>query len=274
MNHVTTTHLENGVKTFSAGQVPVRIYPSTRAMGEAAAQDAARIIQAAIEQTGAARIVVATGNSQLDVTAALANMTGIDWQSVEVFHMDEYVGLPASHPSSFRYWIKQRIEDTVHPAKVQYLNGDAPDIDAEIQRYAAALMAAPIHLAFVGFGENGHIAFNDPHVADFNDPAVLKRVTLDAACRKQQAGEGHFSSPEAVPGEAVTVTCSGLFRAENWICCVPDARKARAVREAVEGPISTDCPASLIRRHPGASLYLDPEAASLLEFSAAPMRNL
>ena len=168
---------------------------------------------------------------------------------------------------AFRYWIKQRIEDTVHPAKVQYLNGDDRDIDAEIQRYAVSLMAAPIHLAFVGFGENGHIAFNDPHVADFNDPAAVKRVTLDAACRRQQAGEGHFSSPETVPGEAVTLTCPALFRAGAWVCCVPDARKARAVRDAIQGPISPECPASLFRRHPGAAVYLDKEAAGLLDLS-------
>lgn len=262
MNRITTTQLDNGVTAFSVGRASVRIYPSKQALGEAAAHDAARVIQAAIERTRTARIIVATGNSQLDLTAALVRRTDIDWKSVEVFHMDEYVGLPASHPSSFRYWIKQRIEDTVHPAKVQYLNGDDRDIDAEIRRYAAALMASPIHLAFVGFGENGHIAFNDPHVADFNDPAVVKRVTLDAASRRQQAGEGHFSSPETVPREALTLTCPALFRAEAWICCVPEARKSQAVGDAVEGPISSDCPASVFRRHSGATVYLDPESAS------------
>lgn len=274
MDHTTATQLQNGVTRFAGGVASIRIYPSKQALGEAAAQDAARIIQAAIQRTGRARIIVATGNSQLDVTAALVRRTDIDWKSVEVFHMDEYVGLPASHPSSFRYWIKQRIEDTVQPSKVQYLNGDHPNIDAEMQRYGALLMSAPIHLAFVGFGENGHIAFNDPHVADFNDPAVVKQVTLDAACRRQQAGEGHFSSPEAVPCEALTLTCPALFRAEAWVCCVPDARKAHAVREAVHGPISTECPASLFRRHPGAAVYLDKDAAGLLDFAAAPARNL
>ncbi len=126
------------------------------------------------------------------------------------------------------------------------------------------LFRGPIHLAFVGFGENGHIAFNDPAVADFADPALLKRATLDDACRRQQVGEGHFPNVAAVPREALTITCSGLFRAEAWVCCVPDARKAEAVRNACEGPISTICPASIVRTHPNASVYLDAASAALL----------
>jgi glucosamine-6-phosphate deaminase len=269
MNPNTPARLDNNVKAFPAGSGLLRIYPSKQALGEAAAVDAARIIRNAIERAGTVRIIVATGNSQLDLVSALVRVSGIDWKSVEVFHMDEYVGLPASHPSSFRYWIKQRIEDAVHPGKVHYLNGDAQDIDAEIERYTGLLMASPVHLAFVGFGENGHIAFNDPHVADFEDPAVIKRVTLDGTSRRQQAGEGHFSSPETVPGEALTLTCPALFRAESWICSVPEARKAQAVRNAVHGPISPECPASLFRRHANAAVYLDEESAGMLDVKGA-----
>jgi glucosamine-6-phosphate deaminase len=256
------------VNSFSIGAVTVNVYATRESLGFEAARDAAHIINTAIDKTGAARIVVATGNSQLDLIDALTSRSDIDWKKVHVFHMDEYVGIPRTHPSSFRYWIKTRVEDRVHPASVDYLEGDAPDIEAEIKRYSALLTAGPIHLAFVGFGENGHIAFNDPPVADFNDPAIIKRVELDEACRNQQAGEGHFESPAAVPREALTVTCPGLFRSEAWVCVVPEARKAQAVKNALEGPISTACPASLVRRHPHASVYLDRESAGLLSLAA------
>jgi glucosamine-6-phosphate deaminase len=196
---------------------------------------------------------------------ALVEVPDVPWVLVEAFHMDEYVGTPASHPSSFRYWIKKRIEDRVHPGAVRYLAGDAPDLQAEIQRYSTLLNAAPIDLAFVGFGENGHIAFNDPHVADFVDAATVKRVLIDSASQCQQAREGHFGSPDSVPRDALTVTCPALFRAAAWVCCVPDLRKAKAVRNALEGPISTSCPSSLVRTHPNATVYLDAQSASLLK---------
>ncbi len=254
---------------YTFGNASVQVYASVAAMGEAAAAEAAEIIRAAIARKGRARIVVATGNSQLALIGALVGRKDVDWKSVEVFHMDEYAGISADHPSSFRHWIRTRVEEKVHPAKVHYLEGDASDIDGEMARYAELLTAAPIDVAFVGFGENGHIAFNDPPVADFDDPAIVKRVTLDEGCRRQQAGEGHFSGIDAVPREALTITCPGLFRAEAWVCAVPDARKAEAVRGALEGPISTVCPASLVRRHRRASVYLDAESAGLLaEFAA------
>ncbi len=184
--------------------------------------------------------MVATGNSQVQFIAELVSCPDIDWKRVEIFHMDEYVGLAPDHPASFRHWIKTHLADKVHPARVHYLAADAPDLEAEIWRYAELLLAAPIHLAFVGFGENGHISFNDPPIADFDDPRTVKRVALDKACRLQQVGEGHFPDLSSVPKEALTVTCPGLFRARAWICCVPDTRKAEAVRNALEGPISTD----------------------------------
>ncbi len=250
---------------LAAGLATVYIFDSTSGVASAAALQGAHLITNAINEVGSARVMVATGNSQLQLVDALVTCSSIDWNRVELFHMDEYVGLAPAHPSSFRFWIKTRIADKVHPASVHYLEADALDIDAEIQRYSELLLAAPIHLAFVGFGENGHIAFNDPHVADFDDSATVKRVALDAACRRQQAGEGHFPDLDSVPREALTVTCPGLFRALAWICCVPDARKAAAVRNALEGPISTTCPASLVRRHPNATVYLDRESASLLQ---------
>lgn len=246
------------------GTAQVRIYPSREALGAAAAADAAQIITNAVRERGRARIIVATGNSQLDLIHALAEIPNVPWKSVEVFHLDEYVGMPKTHPSSFRLWLKKRIEDKVHPATMQYMQGDAPDLEAEIERYTKLLNQAPIDLAFVGFGENGHIAFNDPHVADFADPVTIKRVVMDDASRKQQSGEGHFDTSAAVPHESLTVTCSALMRARAWICSVPELRKAEAVRNALEGPIAATCPSSIVRTHPNATVYLDTESASLL----------
>jgi glucosamine-6-phosphate deaminase len=241
----------------------VHVFDTARALGQAAAQKATELINAAIEKRRRARIIVATGNSQLPLVDALVR-ADIDWNAVEIFHMDEYVEITDDHPASFRRWIKSRVVDNVHPAKASYLAGDAHDIDAEIERYSTLLNEAPIDVAFVGFGENGHIAFNDPPVADFRDPATVKRVKLDARCRAQQAGEGHFKNVESVPPEALTITCPGLFRAEAWVCCVPDQRKAEAVRCALEEPISEACPASIVRQHQNAHVYLDRASASLL----------
>ncbi|MBV9300810.1 MAG: glucosamine-6-phosphate deaminase [Acidobacteriaceae bacterium] len=251
---------------FVSGKARVHVFESPAALGNAAAEKAAALIKSGIERRGRARVIVATGNSQLALIEELVKKD-VNWSAVEIFHMDEYAGMKAGHAASFRRWIKTRVEDKVHPAKANYLAGDATDLDAEIERYSRLLNKAPIDLAFVGFGENGHIAFNDPHVADFNDPATVKRVTLDERCRRQQAGEGHFKDIESVPAEALTVTCSGLFRAEAWVCAVPDRRKAEAVRGALEGPISETCPASLVQNHPDANVYLDRESASLLSTS-------
>ncbi|MBV8818736.1 MAG: glucosamine-6-phosphate deaminase [Acidobacteriaceae bacterium] len=247
------------------GRASIRIFPNAAEMGEAAAGHAARLIREAIEHRGRARIMVATGNSQREFIGALTRQSGIDWKAVEAFHMDEYVGLPGTHPSSFRFWIRERVENKVHPGRMEYLNGTAQDIDGEIERYSGLLEQAPIDVGFVGFGENGHIAFNDPPVADFHDPATVKRVTLDEPCRRQQAGEGHFPNVDSVPKEALSVTCSALFRISAWVSCVPDARKAQAVLNALTGPISTACPASIVREHPNATVYLDEQSASLLK---------
>jgi glucosamine-6-phosphate deaminase len=251
------------LRKFQVGDADVEIYPSSAAAGTAAARKATEIINAAILAQGRARVIGATGNSQIPLVEALVQEK-IDWTSVELFHMDEYAGMQADHPASFRYWIRTRIEEKVHPGRTHYLKGDAPDLDAEMNRYAQLLNAAPIDIAFVGFGENGHIAFNDPPVADFHDPATVKAITLDEACRRQQAGEGHFKNVASVPLHALTITCTGLFRAKAWVCNVPDLRKAEAVKNALEGPISERCPASLVRRHPHSYVFLDSASSSLL----------
>ena len=251
------------LQNFRAGTAEVRVFESSISAGSAAAQEAARLIAAAISQRGRARVIGATGNSQIPLVEALSGLK-IDWNAVELFHMDEYVGISPDHPSSFRYWMRTRIEEKVHPGKMYYLDGDAPDLNAEMIRYTRLLSEGPIDVAFVGFGENGHIAFNDPAVADFNDPAMVKIIALDEPCRRQQAGEGHFKDVESVPEKAVTITCTGLFRAAAWVCNVPDTRKAEAVHNALEGPISEACPASLVRRHPKSFVFLEPGSASRL----------
>lgn len=242
----------------------VCIFASKLDLGRAAAARASSLLRAAVECRGRARAIVATGNSQLEFIEALAAEPGIPWTSIEIFHMDEYLGMSEDHPASFRRWVRERLASRVRPAAAHYLDGAAPDPEAECARYAALLLEDTIDCAFVGIGENGHIAFNDPHTADFLDPEAVKVVTLDEPCRRQQVGEGHFPSLDQTPIRALTLTCPALMRAEHLICCVPDARKAKAVAAALKGPVSTSCPASLLRTHPGAFLYLDTESASLL----------
>lgn len=250
------------------GTAQVHFFPTRSALGEAAAAQATELIRAAIQKRGRARIMVGTGNSQDDLIDALVQRRDVDWARVEAFHMDEYIGISPDHPASFRRWLRTRVATKLPLADVHYMEGDAANIEGEIARYSRLLSSAPLDLAFVGFGENGHIAFNDPPVADFADPAVVKVVTLEVACRRQQVGEGHFKTIDSVPQQAITVTCAELLRAESWICAVPERRKAQAVRDALLGPISIVCPASVVRRHPVASVYLDAESASLLPRAA------
>jgi glucosamine-6-phosphate deaminase len=249
---------------FQVDNLSVEIHYSKPALGAAAANRAASFIQDAISRLRRARIIVGTGPSQNEVIDSLVHTAGIDWQAVEVFHMDEYTGMPMSHPASFGLWLKTHLAGLVHPGKVHYLDGTAPDPEAECRRYAELLAAGPVDVCFAGFGENGHIAFNDPGVADFDDPVLVKRVVLDERCRMQQVGEGHFADLDSAPREAMTLTCPALLASRHIICSVPDRRKAEAVRDAVEGPISIACPASAVRRHPGAFLFLEPNSAALL----------
>jgi glucosamine-6-phosphate deaminase len=264
--------LTERVATQLYGRARVQIHSSQDALGAAAALQAAGLIQDAITQSSRARVVVATGNSQLALIDALVRQHGVEWNKVDAFHMDEYVGISREHPASFRKWIRTRVEERVGPGSMEYLEGDAPNLEAEMARYVRLLSAGPIDLAFVGIGENGHIAFNDPAVADFEDPLMVKRVVLDQDCRRQQVGEGHFENLDAVPREALTLTCPALFRARSWICSVPEGRKAKAVRSALEGPISTVCPGSLVRTHPNATVYLDTESSALLARAPAKAR--
>jgi glucosamine-6-phosphate deaminase len=252
------------LRTFPAGALRVQVFSSSREASGAAALAAAEILRDAIARDGRARIAVSTGNSQLQFIEALVTEPGVNWNAVEAFHLDEYAGLPATHAASFRRWLSKNLAERVPLAAMHYLAGDAVDAEAECCRYAALLSERSIDVGFVGIGENGHIAFNDPQVADFVDSAPAKVVRLDDACRRQQVGEGHFDDISAVPERALTLTCPTLLGMSSLICCVPDLRKAEAVRRTIEGPISTTCPASILRTHPCSQLFLDRDSASLL----------
>lgn len=252
------------LREFQVDKACVHIYQTKKDASEAAAIAAASLLRSALAKRGSARIIVGTGNSQDEMIPVLVHASGLDWSRIEVFHMDEYVGMSMEHPASFRRWLKTYLVDLVHPAKAHYLQGDAPDLDQECERYAALLHSSPVDICFIGFGENGHIAFNDPGVANFHDPLAVKRVAMDERCRQQQVGEGHFPNLEAMPKEALSLTCPELLRAEHLICTVPDLRKAEAVKNALTGPITEACPSSSVRTHPAAAIYLDADSASLL----------
>ena len=242
----------------------VEIHASKRGLAEAAAARAAEVIRAAIAERGEARIVAATGASQFEFLDELTKRSEVEWQRVVFFHLDEYVGLPESHPASFRKYLKERIAARVPSRAFHFIQGDAPDPRAECRRLAALISERPVDVAFVGIGENGHLAFNDPP-ADFETEEPYLVVDLDEACRRQQVGEGWFEGLDEVPRQAVSMSIKQILKAREIICVAPDARKARAVRDCIESEVSPDRPASAMRSHDGTTIYLDRESASLLE---------
>ena len=246
----------------------VEVFDSKRELGEAAAREAAGLIREAIAARGDARLVAATGASQFEFLDALAREGGIDWGRVVFFHLDEYVGLPESHPASFRKYLRERVEGRVRPGAFHFIDGEAADPREECRRLGELISPRAIDVAFVGIGENGHLAFNDPP-ADFETDEPYLVVELDEACRRQQVGEGWFKSLDEVPRRAVSMSVKQILRARRVICCVPDRRKAPAVRDCLESEVSPRHPASALRTHAGASLYLDRESASLLTARAA-----
>jgi glucosamine-6-phosphate deaminase len=245
-------------------QLEVEVYPDNAALGRAAAEQAAALLREVVAERGQANLIVATGNSQLTFYAALCQLPGIDWARIRLFHMDEYVGMRADHPASFRHYLHEKIVDIVRPAAFLGVAGDAPDPQEECRRYEALLRAHPADLCCLGIGENGHLAFNDPPFADFADPAWVKIVQLEEASRRQQVGEGHFASLAEVPTHAITLTIPALLAARQVLAIVPEMRKAPAVKAALTGPVSPDCPASILRTAAHARLYLDAESFSLV----------
>jgi glucosamine-6-phosphate deaminase len=249
------------MSAFRVDELEVRVFASGPELAAAAAADARAAILAAIDQRDRATVMFASGNSQLAFLDALTSRSDIPWTRVTGFHMDEYVAMDSSHPASFARYMRERIADVVDIGAFHYIDG-RNDPAGEIARYTKLLDDNPLDLCCVGIGENGHLAFNDPPFADFADPVDAKEVTLDDASRRQQVGEGHFADLDAVPRTAITVTIPALLGADRVLAIVPEARKATAVHDALAGAIDTRCPASILRRTPHATLYLDEGSAA------------
>ena len=251
----------------------VKVFEDKKSLSVAAAEQASTTLRCAIRDRGRARIVVATGTSQLEFLDALTQARDIDWQRVEMFHLDEYVGLPITHPASFRKYLLEKFIRKTGITQYHLLDGEG-DPGEVIRRVGDALRSVPVDIAFAGIGENGHLAFNDPP-ADFETHEPYLIVQLDEACRRQQVGEGWFADISEVPRQAISMSVHQILQAREIIAVVPDARKAHAVKLCVEGEISPMAPASILRSHPATTLYLDEESSSLLtpaklaEFAAA-----
>jgi glucosamine-6-phosphate deaminase len=246
----------------------LRMFHDKVSLGKAAAEQAAAAIRRALEERGNARIIAATAASQAEFLHALSQATALDWKKVEAFHLDEYIGLPGTHPGSFRKMMMEQLVSKTGITRYHLLEGDAPDPQAVVRQIGQQLAAAPVDIAFLGIGENGHIAFNDPP-ADFKiaDPYII--VELDQACREQQVGEAWFHDISQVPRTAISMSVQQILRAREILAVVPDRRKAQAVQLCFEGEISPMAPASILRRHPNATVYLDRDSASRLGPSLA-----
>jgi glucosamine-6-phosphate deaminase len=254
-------HISLGIR--GTGQhVQVQTYIDRLTMSRAAARHAAGSLHDAIAARGGARIVVATGASQIDFLDALTATPGVDWTRVEMFHLDEYVGLPLDHPASFRKYLLERVVATTGITRYHLLDGEH-DAARTAEHIGQKLSEAPVDAAFVGIGENGHLAFNDPP-ADFTTERPYLIVTLDDACRQQQVGEGWFGSVADVPPQAISMSVRQILKSVEIICVVPDARKAQAVKACVDGDVSPLAPASILRTHSNTTLYLDRDSAALL----------
>ena len=251
-------------KSFLVDALAVQIYDSQAELALCVAEIAQQHLQHTLQQQETAAVLLATGNSQITFLDALIALGGVDWLRITLFHLDEYLGISAEHSASFRHYLRERVEHRVTPKAFHYLKGDATQPIAECDRYTNLLQAQPIDLCCLGVGENGHLAFNDPAVADFQDLYTVKIVKLDTANRLQQVKQGHFANSESVPQYAFTLTIPAICSAKKIICLAPEKRKAKVVQQMLEGDITTNCPASFLRRQPQATLFLDTESAELL----------
>lgn len=243
----------------------IYILNSKENMGKAAAEKAAEILRKAIKEKGKANFIAATGASQFEFLDHLTKITSLDWGKTTMFHLDEYIGLSEDHPASFRRYLQERLISKVHPGKVFLIAGDAPDPEEECERLNDIISQYEIDVAFVGIGENGHLAFNDPP-ADFETEKPYIIVELDTACRRQQLGEGWFNSLEEVPQKAISMSVKQIMKAKNIICTVPDKRKAQAVKDCFGGEeISPYYPASILKRHDHCYVFLDEQSAMYLK---------
>jgi glucosamine-6-phosphate deaminase len=242
--------------------VVIKVFKEKKDLGRAAAEQAASSIRNAIRESGHARIIAATGAAQFEFLEALTKAADIDWRRVEMFHLDEYIGLPKSHPASFRRFLEERLIQKTGMTNYHLLDGDN-DPSASVRNTSKAIMAAPIDIAFVGIGENGHLAFNDPP-ADFETEEPYVIVNLDEACRLQQVGEGWFTHISETPKQAISMSIRQILKTKEILAVVPDSRKAKAVKACLEGEINPLAPASILRRHENTTVYLDKNSAALL----------
>lgn len=240
----------------------IKIYEDKTSLGRAAAEQAVTSLRAAIKSRGAARIIAATGASQFEFLDALTAMPNIEWARVEMFHLDEYIGLPVSHPASFRKYLRERLINKTGITRYHFLDGEG-DVPAIVRKVSAELTAAPVDIAFVGVGENGHLAFNDPP-ANFETEEPYIVVDLDEPCRRQQVGEGWFEAYAEVPKRAISMSVRQILKSKEILCIVPDARKAQAVKSCFEGEISPLAPASILRTHANTTVFLDKLSSALL----------
>jgi len=264
---------DQAVRHLQIENLAVEIYPTRLAAGAAAAQAAAKILFDLTQDGKSIAVIFATGASQLDMLQNLVAIPGLPWDKVNGFHMDEYIDIAPDHPASFRRYLRQNLTQHIELKSFLEINGNASDPKQLCAAYAQTLRAAGPQLCLLGVGENGHLAFNDPGEADFSDPVDMKVVRLDRTCREQQVAEGWFKSYPDVPERAITLTIPALFRVPRLIASVPGVRKAKIMHRTLFGPISTECPSTLLRRHRNATVYLDEESAAELQTSRAASRD-
>jgi glucosamine-6-phosphate deaminase len=242
----------------------IQVFEDEQQMAQAAASKAAELLKETLNEKGTATFIVATGASQFEFLENLTATPSIEWAKTVMFHLDEYVGLSESHPASFRRYLKEKLINKVHPGAVHLVCGDSSNPEAECRRLNEIISGYVVDVAFVGIGENGHLAFNDPP-ADFQTENPYIVVELDEACRRQQLGEGWFAGLKDVPKQAISMSIRQIMKSKAIVCTVPDKRKAQAVKDCLEEEISPRHPASILREHPNAFLYLDRDAAFLLK---------
>jgi glucosamine-6-phosphate deaminase len=252
------------LKELTANELKVKIYETRAEMGASAAKDVAKKIKKLLLEKEQVNMIFAAAPSQNEFLAALAQQKGIDWQRVNAFHMDEYIYLPKEAPQSFGQFLRERIFGKVPFAEVYYLDGNASDLDEECRRYSKLLQQYPPDIVCMGIGENTHIAFNDPHLADFNDPLLVKLVDLDEVSRQQQVNDGCFAHIDEVPVSAITLTIPALLQAETIYCIVPGEKKAEAVYHTLNSEVIERYPSTILRQHNNATLYLEKDSAAKL----------
>ncbi len=259
-----TTSQQAPIKNFQVDDLTIHLCDRAATLTNYAAKIAQDYLSTLLKTQSQATVILATGNSQLKFLEALIALGGVDWSRVVFFHLDEYLGISPQHPASFRYYLHKKVEKRINAAAFHYIIGDTDQPLAECDRYTQLLQAQPIDLCFLGIGENGHLAFNEPSVASFDETRQIKLVKLDPATRQQQVKAGHFSTIEDVPQYAFTLTIPQICLSRKILCLAPEKRKATAVKNMLRLPISTTCPASILRQQSQAILFLDTDSASEL----------